>query len=129
MSLPLSSQRRPDGTRNPDDGPACREEHLRPDAPEVPAPVLERAAALFRAVGDPARLRLLERLSGGERCVTDLAEESGEALSTISQRLRVLRTERLVRRRRAGKHIFYALADAHIAELVHSAIDHAREER
>jgi ArsR family transcriptional regulator len=91
--------------------------------------VIERAAALFRALGDSARLSLLERLSTGEYCVTELAEVTDEGLSTISQRLRTLRAERLLRRRRVGKHVYYTLADQHVAELVRAAIEHAKEER
>ncbi|MDB4974553.1 MAG: Transcriptional regulator, ArsR family [Myxococcaceae bacterium] len=92
-----------------------------------PALVVERAAALFRALGDTARLSLLERLAGGEYCVTELAEATGEGLSTISQRLRTLRSERLLRRRRVGKHVYYTLADHHVADLIQSAIEHAAE--
>jgi ArsR family transcriptional regulator, lead/cadmium/zinc/bismuth-responsive transcriptional repressor len=106
----------------------CDGAHLRPPRPSPPASVVERAAAIFRAAGDPGRLWLLERLQAGERCVTDLAEEAGDALSTVSQRLRTLRNEGLVRRRRDGKHFYYALMDDHIAELVRSAVDHAWEE-
>jgi ArsR family transcriptional regulator len=89
---------------------------------------LEMAAGLFRAAGDPARLRLLEHLSGGEACVSELAAHLGANMSAVSQQLRVLRGERLVVRRRAGKHVFYALADQHIANLVLSALAHAAEE-
>jgi DNA-binding transcriptional ArsR family regulator len=88
---------------------------------------LERAAALFRAFGDVARLRLLERLADGEWCVTELADAAGVGLSTVSQQLRLLRAERIVKRRRAGKHIFYGLADAHILDLVENALSHAAE--
>jgi ArsR family transcriptional regulator, lead/cadmium/zinc/bismuth-responsive transcriptional repressor len=94
-----------------------------------PQLVVERAAALFRALGDSARLSLLERLAGGEYCVTELADATGEGLSTISQRLRTLRSERLLRRRRVGKHVYYTLADDHVVALIHSAIAHAAEER
>lgn len=93
--------------------------------PGVPAEALERAASLFRACGDPARLRLLEVLSQGEHNVTDLAESSDEGLSTISQRLRLLRAEGLVSRRREGKHIYYGLQDGHVLALIKSAIEHA----
>lgn len=91
--------------------------------------LVERAAALFRAVGDPARLRLLERLSHGECCVSELAEESGDGMSTVSQRLKLLRAEHLVVRRRDGKHIYYALEDAHVSELIRSALEHVSERR
>ncbi|MBA3540171.1 MAG: helix-turn-helix transcriptional regulator [Deltaproteobacteria bacterium] len=87
----------------------------------------QRAAALFRAAGDAHRLRLLEHLGHGERCVSDLAAATGTKLSTLSQQLRVLRMERLVHQRREGKHIFYSLADAHIRELVTAALHHASE--
>jgi DNA-binding transcriptional ArsR family regulator len=88
---------------------------------------LERAASIFRAAGDLARLKLLHRLSDGEWCVTELAEAAGVGLSTVSQQLRLLRAERIVLRRRAGKHIFYSLADAHVSDLIRSAIEHAAE--
>ena len=87
----------------------------------------EAAARLFRALGDGARLRILAHLLDRERCVGDLAELEGEALSTISQRLRVLRTENIIVRRRQGKHVNYALADRHVRELVTNALAHASE--
>ncbi|MBP7683892.1 MAG: helix-turn-helix transcriptional regulator [Deltaproteobacteria bacterium] len=93
-----------------------------------PAPLLERAADLFRALGDTARLSLLEKLTHGEFCVGELADSSGEALSTVSQRLRRLRGDALVRRRRDGKHIYYTVADEHVAELIRTALDHALHE-
>ncbi len=85
------------------------------------------AAGLFRAAGDPERLRLLAMLSGGERCVSELAEALGAGMPAVSQRLRVLRTEGLVSRRREGKHAFYRLADEHVADLIDSALAHAAE--
>lgn len=88
---------------------------------------LERAASIFRAAGDLSRLKLLHRLCDGEWCVTELAEAAGVGLSTVSQQLRLLRAERIVARRRAGKHIFYSLADAHVIDLIQSAIEHAAE--
>lgn len=107
--------------------PGC--EH---DAPMLAKSVgtlaLARAAAIFRACGDPERLRILERLMDGEQCVSELAGASGEGLSTVSQRLRLLRSEGVVGRRREGKHIFYTLADQHVTDLVHSALEHAAHE-
>jgi len=87
----------------------------------------ERAAAIFRAASDESRLRLLQRLSEGEWCVSELAEAANVGLSTVSQQLRLLRAEHLVRRRRAGKHVFYELADDHVASLLRTALEHATE--
>jgi DNA-binding transcriptional ArsR family regulator len=88
---------------------------------------IERASRVCRALGEPARLRLMARLAGGECCVTELAEAEGEELSTISQRLRVLRAENIVVRRRRGKHINYSLADDHTSDLVSTVLAHASE--
>lgn len=59
--------------------------------------------------------------------MSELAEESETKLSTLSQQLRVLHAERLVKRRREGKHILYSLADDHVRELVRAALEHASE--
>jgi ArsR family transcriptional regulator len=88
---------------------------------------LESAAAMFKALADPLRLRLLSRLAEGEVCVSELAAMEGDKLTTISARLKFLHSVRLVRRRRDAKHVLYALADQHVLLLVRSAIDHATE--
>jgi DNA-binding transcriptional ArsR family regulator len=102
-------------------------EHEPSHRPRVGDAIVERAAQIFRALGDKERLSILERLRDGEACVSEIAEDSGAGLSTVSQRLRQLRSEGLVVRRRDGKHIFYALADEHVAELVENGLAHAAE--
>jgi DNA-binding transcriptional ArsR family regulator len=88
---------------------------------------LEHASAMFRALGDPARLRLLARLARREVCVTELAQLEEEKLTTISARLKTLHHVRLVKRRREAKHIYYSLSDTHVLRLVESAMEHAGE--
>lgn len=90
---------------------------------------IEMAARLFRAMGDPPRLRTLAMLAQGEACVSEIAAATNEELSTISQRLRVLRAENLLVRRRQGKHILYSLADQHVVGLIFNALAHATEHR
>jgi len=111
--------------------PACApQDHLARQRVALVQPgAIERAAGIFRAMGDGPRLRLLTLLGQGEACVTEIATAEGEDLSTISQRLRVLRNEGLVSRRRNGKHILYGLADQHVADLVFNALAHASEGR
>lgn len=87
----------------------------------------QRAADIFRALGDPTRLRMLSMLMHDELCVTEIAEALDDNLSAVSQRLKLLRSERLVKHRRAGKHIYYSLADDHIAQLVSNGLAHAVE--
>jgi ArsR family transcriptional regulator, lead/cadmium/zinc/bismuth-responsive transcriptional repressor len=96
--------------------------------PEVPdAAELEQASAMFRALGDPSRLRLLARLASGEICVTELAELEQQKVTTVSARLQTLHEVRLVKRRRQAKHVYYALTDGHVLRLVQSAMKHAAE--
>jgi DNA-binding transcriptional ArsR family regulator len=104
--------------------------HPHDHAADVSAPspyALERAGRLFRALGDGGRLRLMEVLSHGEVCVGALVDLVGEKFSTVSQRLRLLRQEGLVTRRRAGSHLFYSLADGHVSDLIDNALAHAAE--
>ena len=83
-----------------------------------------RAAAMFSALGDPNRLRLLGLLIGREMCVTEISSILNDNLPAISQRLKVLRSERIVNHRREGKHVFYRLDDEHVVALIRNAIDH-----
>jgi DNA-binding transcriptional ArsR family regulator len=84
-------------------------------------------AALFKILGDPSRLALLDLISHSERAVADLAAEAGLTESATSHQLRILRTARLVRVRRAGRQVFYALDDQHVARLLRDAAAHAGE--
>src|SRR5205823_3723225 len=103
--------------------------HVHPEAP-VPPPCsapLGRAAQLFRAMGDGPRLRILELLARRELCVSEIVAAVGDKFSTVSQRLRILRGEGLIVRRREGTHLYYALADRHVADLIQNALAHAVE--
>ncbi len=66
-------------------------------------------------------------LEASERCVSEISEALEDNMSAISQRLRLLKSERIVQSRRSGKHIYYALADQHIARLVTNGLLHALE--
>ncbi|MEM9633141.1 MAG: metalloregulator ArsR/SmtB family transcription factor [Pseudomonadota bacterium] len=88
---------------------------------------VESAATMLRAAGDTARLRILTLLASGERCVTELAEEENEKVATVSARLKLLHSARLVKRRREAKHIYYALADHHVVHLLRDILEHAAE--
>jgi DNA-binding transcriptional ArsR family regulator len=70
---------------------------------------------------------LVVQLAQRDIGVTELAALAGESLSTISQRLRVLRAENIVVRKRLGKHINYSLADQHVIDLVRNALVHVAE--
>jgi len=96
---------------------------------DVAASTVFAAATLFRALADPGRLETLLLLRQREVCVGDLAVALDEKVSTVSQRLRWLRSEGLVDRQRRGKHVYYRFADAHVESLMEIALEHVSEER
>ena len=76
-----------------------------------------RAAQLFHALSDETRLRIIEMLRDGERCVCDLQSDLDAAQSRLSFHLRVLREAGLVTDRREGRWSYYSVAPAALAEL------------
>ncbi|HEX8834012.1 MAG TPA: metalloregulator ArsR/SmtB family transcription factor, partial [Abditibacteriaceae bacterium] len=93
----------------------------------VPGDRTQDMAAMYAALGDPTRLRLLLALSAGELCVGDLSLILGVSASAVSHQLRGLKALRLVRPRRDGKMILYSLDDDHIFSLLKLGIEHASE--
>lgn len=78
--------------------------------------LFDSVARVGKAVGNGKRLELLDLLAQGERSVEHLAEAAGSRLSTVSAHLQVLREAGLVRTRREGTRIFYALAGDEVAD-------------
>ena len=78
----------------------------------MPRRSTEELAAIFKALGSPVRLRLVERLAEGEQCVCVLHADCGAGmdLSTISNHLAVLRNSGVVCSEKRGKNIYYRLA-------------------
>lgn len=111
----------------------CDAPHLDPRGTEarrgalMSADAVRNVADTFRILGDPTRVRILDALSGGELCVCDIASLAAISESAVSHQLRLLRTMRLVRSRRAGRLVFYALDDQHIIELLRQAHTHVEE--
>ncbi len=86
----------------------------------------ERLAATFKALSDPTRVRIIAALAQRECCVYDLAEGLSMSHSAISHQLGTLRELRLVKHRKEGRHVFYALDDAHIHDLFTQGLEHIR---
>ena len=84
-------------------------------------------AETFKVLGDPTRVRILDALSRRELCVGEIAEALGLSESAVSHQLRLLRNARLVRPRRAGQQVFYALDDHHVIRLFAQAHEHVKE--
>ncbi|HDN2510333.1 TPA: helix-turn-helix transcriptional regulator [Providencia rettgeri] len=79
-----------------------------------------QTASLLKTLGNPDRLILLCQLTQGEACVSDLEQQLGIQQPTLSQQLTVLRNDGLVKTRREGKRIYYAIADEKLFTLLNT---------
>lgn len=80
----------------------------------------KKVAQVAWALADPLRLSLLQHLMGGPAVVAELVSVSGEGQSKVSNHLKVLREQGLVRSERRGRQSVYEIADASVAQLVES---------
>ena len=78
-------------------------------------------AELFKALGHPVRIRILELLRNGERTVSELQGELAIDASSVSQQLAVLRARQLVTGRKEGTSVHYSVADPQVFELLEIA--------
>ena len=87
----------------------------------------EAAGELFKALGSPVRLAIVDLLAAEPRYVHQLVELTGLTQPHVSQHLRVLRQAGVVRGVRRHREIAYALRDEHVAHIVHDALAHRTE--
>lgn len=86
-----------------------------------------RTVAIFSAVADPTRFRILHALASEELCVCDLSVICGVSQSGVSHQLRLLRDRGLVAFRREGSRAVYRLTDDHVRALLTVGLEHADE--
>jgi len=79
---------------------------------------LDRLSLIFKALGDPNRLKIVMALNNVEMCVCDLAAFTGSSESAVSHQLRRLKDLALVKSRRDGQIVYYALDDDHVSQLM-----------
>src|SRR5437773_9945059 len=101
--------------------------YVRLSASLLSEPSVAALAETFKVLGNPTRVRILAVLSRTELCVQDLARALSLTQSAVSHQLRLLRGSRLVRTRRDGRQIFYALDDDHIVGLFRQGLEHVEE--
>ncbi len=84
-------------------------------------------ADLFRIFADSTRIKILYVLFESEMCVCDIAQLLDMSQSAISHQLRTLKQSKLVKYRREGKTVFYALADGHVRTILGQGMEHVEE--
>ena len=86
----------------------------------------DRLSQTFKMLGHATRVRILDALSRSEMCVCDLAVLLDMRVSAISHQLALLRAHRMIRSRREGKMVYYALDDEHVRILFDQASAHLK---
>jgi DNA-binding transcriptional ArsR family regulator len=85
-------------------------------------------ADLFKALGDPTRVKMIHALVQSELCVHDLTQVLGMGQSAVSHQLRLLRNMRIVKRRKVGKTVYYSLDDDHVEQIFVLTLQHLKHE-
>ncbi|MEG0771947.1 metalloregulator ArsR/SmtB family transcription factor [Clostridium sp.] len=89
--------------------------------------ILYELADLFKIFGDSTRIKIICALFQSEMCVCDIATLLGMNQSAISHQLRVLKQARLVKYRKEGKVVYYALDDDHVKGIFDQGLAHLNE--
>ena len=90
--------------------------------------VVYALAELFKALGDPTRVKILGCLGTKDMCVGEIAEKVGMSTSAVSHQLRVLRSIKLVKGRKEGKEVRYSLDDDHVTSIMQCGLAHVNED-
>jgi DNA-binding transcriptional ArsR family regulator len=83
----------------------------------LPVPLADLIAERFRVIGDPVRVRLLDRLRDGEASVGELTEWLEGSQQNVSRHLAVLHSAGVVSRRKDGTRVLYSIADESVFAL------------
>lgn len=116
-----------------EDAPSCDEHLVHLDTVRQVQPEMlsmqkaQQMSEFFGVLSDPNRLRLISALANRELCVCDLAAAIKLTESAVSHQLRVLRSARLVKYRKAGRNVYYSLADTHVVNLYQEVTEHLNE--
>ncbi len=90
---------------------------------------LRKLSSFFKIFGDETRLKIINQLINSELSVSEIAESLKKEQSAISHQLKILRQNRLVKKRRDGKSIYYSLDDQHVETIFTYGLTHIKEEK
>ena len=99
-----------------------------PSPHPLPDPLIELIAQRFRILAEPMRLKLLDRLRGGDATVGELQEALGASQQNISKHLGILHGAGMIERSKIGKQVRYAISDPSVFELCEHVCGEMRRE-
>ena len=114
-------------TKTTDCSPIKQEiiDRVRPNMPDQA--ILFNLSDFFKVMGDGTRIQILWALDESEMCVGDISVLLNMTKSAVSHQLRALRAANLIRARREGKKVIYALNDNHVRMVLETALEHVSE--
>lgn len=113
--------------------PVCQTQHHHEEfIPQLeermpPEEMLCDLAELYKIFGDSTRIKILFSLFESELCVCEIAQLLGMSMSAISHQLRVLKQAKLVKFRREGRTVLYAISDDHVKTILGQGMEHICE--
>ena len=84
-------------------------------------------AEFFKIFADETRLRILDLLVSGEKCVNEISEKLNVSQSAVSHQLKTLRESNLVKANKVGQTVNYSIKDEHIEIILKYGADHLKE--
>ena len=87
---------------------------------------VEEASKIFSMLGEPNRMKIVLALMEGELCVYHICEITGCKQSAVSQHLRKLKDNHLVKARKDANQVLYSICDEHVYTIVNMALEHAK---
>ncbi len=88
---------------------------------------LNHLASFFKVFSDETRLRILDSLLSGDKCVGDIASVLGISPSAVSHQLKSLRDLNLVKTIKNGQNVTYSITDEHIRIILEYGLEHIKE--
>ena len=89
--------------------------------------LLTGLSEFFKIFGDQKRLRILDLLLNGEKCVKEISENLNVSQSAVSHQLKTLRSSNLVKTNKIGQTVNYSITDEHIEIILKYGIEHIKE--
>ena len=87
----------------------------------------EHVAEVLKAVGHPVRLRIVELLEGGEKCVGDIVKAVGGKQAVTSQHLNLMKDKGVLSSWRDGAKVYYRIANTNVIKLLHCVHNHCEK--
>ncbi len=89
----------------------------------------EDLSKLFAMFSDPTRLKILNCLKEGEQNVSTISDLKDISISNVSHQLKLLEIQRLVKKEKRGKYVYYELDDIHVLDIFNIGLEHIRENK